>query len=83
MMGLDIAGQSTAMSLFLIALALLNTKPTEDNQIAMGVLDHLTTEVGEAFGLAAADLAASVKVETTWLQTAVPFARRLTYANVV
>ena len=71
------------MSLFLIALALLNTKPTEDNQIAMGVLDHLTTEVGEAFGLAAADLAASVKVETTWLQTAVPFARRLTYANVV
>ena len=65
MMGLDIAGQSTAMSLFLIALALLNTKPTEDNQIAMGVLKQLTMEVGEAFGLAAADLAASVKVETT------------------
>ncbi len=81
-MGLDIAGQSRAMSLFLIALALLNTKPTEDNQIAMGVLKQLTMEVGEAFGLASADLAASVKVETTWLQTAVPFERRLTYANV-
>ena len=64
-MGLHIAGQSTALSLFLIAFALLNTKPTEANQVAMGVLEHLTNEVGEAFGLAAADLAASVKVSTT------------------
>ena len=65
MMGLDIAGQSTAMSLFLIALALLNTKPTEDNQVVLGVLEHLAKGVGEAFGLAAADLAASVADSTS------------------
>ena len=65
MMGLGIAGQSTAMSLCLIALALLSTKPTEDNQVAMGILEHLAKEAGEAFGLAAADLAASVGDSTT------------------
>ena len=74
MMGLGIAGQSTPMSLCLIALALLSTKPTEDNQVAMGVLEHLAKEAGKAFGLAESDLAASVGDSTTQPHIAMLFA---------
>ena len=81
MTGLGGPGGLTAMSLFQIAGAVLNTKQTDDNFAALRVLSQLAKEVGEAFANTNVKIAASVEDSTIPLHRVQPLTLLFTDAT--